>query len=102
MDWFLYDNSLHHERVNNKSIIYDLQFGFRQQYSTCHALINITENIRKALDDGSMVCGVFVDFLESLAVINFMYGINYNLIVSTTTTIGCYSICCQFTLCFFH
>ena len=39
---------------------------------------------------------------ESLVVINFMYGINYNLIMSTTTTIGRYSVCCQFTLCFFH
>ena len=97
MDWFLYDNSLRHERVNNKNM-YDLQFGFIQQYSTCHALINITENIRKALDDRFMVCGVFVD----LVVINFMYSINYNLIVSTTTTIGCYLIYCQFTSCFFH
>ena len=26
-----------------------------------HALINITENIRKALDDGNIGCGVFVD-----------------------------------------
>ena len=37
--------------VNNNDIIYNLQFGFRQQYSTFHALININENIRKALDD---------------------------------------------------
>ena len=42
--------------------IYNLQFGFRQQYSASHALTNITENIRKALDDGNIVCGVFVDF----------------------------------------
>ena len=47
--------------LNNKNIIYDLQFGFRQQYSTSHALINITEIIRKALDDGNIGCGVFVD-----------------------------------------
>ena len=47
--------------LNNKNIIYDLQFGFRQQYSTSHALINTTENIRKALDDGNISCGVFVD-----------------------------------------
>ena len=26
--------------LNNKNIICDLQFGFRQQYSTCHALFN--------------------------------------------------------------
>ena len=36
--------------LNNNNNIYNLQFGFRHQYSTSHALINITENIRKALD----------------------------------------------------
>ena len=35
----------------NNNVIYNLQFGFRQQYSTSHVLINLTENIRKALDD---------------------------------------------------
>ena len=30
--------------LDNKNIMYDLQFGFRQQYSTSHAFINITEN----------------------------------------------------------
>ena len=50
---------------NNKNIIYDLQFGFRQQYSTSHALINITENIRKTLDDGNIGCGVFVDLQKA-------------------------------------
>ena len=40
--------------LDYNSIINDLQFGFRQQYSTSHALINITENIRKALDDGNI------------------------------------------------
>ena len=34
--------------------------GFRQQYSTSHVLINITENIRKALADGNIGCAVFV------------------------------------------
>ena len=47
--------------LNNNNIIYNLQFGFRQQYSTSHALINITENIRKALKDGNIGSGVFVD-----------------------------------------
>ena len=47
--------------LNNNNIIYNLQFEFRQQHSTSHALINITENIRKALDDGNVGCGVFVD-----------------------------------------
>ena len=35
--------------LSNKKIIYDLQFGFRQQYFISYALINITENIKKLL-----------------------------------------------------
>ena len=44
----------------NNNIIYNLQFGFRQQYSISHVLINVTENIRKAFDDGNIGCGLFV------------------------------------------
>ena len=39
-----------------------LQFGFRWQYSASHALISITESIRKAHHDGNIGCGDFVDF----------------------------------------
>ena len=46
--------------LNSNKIIYNLQFGFTQQYSTSHASINITENIRKTLDVGNIACGVFV------------------------------------------
>ena len=45
--------------------IYKLQFGFRSKHSTNHALIEITESIRKALDDGKFACGVFVDFQKA-------------------------------------
>ena len=51
--------------LNNNNIVYNLKFGFRQQYSTSHALINITENIRKAPDDGNIDCGVFVDLQKA-------------------------------------
>ena len=51
--------------LNNNNLIYNLQFGFRQQYATSHALINITENIRKALDNGNVGCGVFVDLQKA-------------------------------------
>ena len=49
----------------NKNVIFNLQFGFRQQYPRSHALINITENIRKTLDDGNIGCGVFVDLQKA-------------------------------------
>ena len=51
--------------LNNNNIICNLQFGFRQQYSTSHVLVNITENIRKAFDDGNIACGVFVDLQKN-------------------------------------
>ena len=49
----------------NNNNIYSLQFGFRQQYSTSHVLIKITENIRKAPDDGNVDCGIFVDLQKA-------------------------------------
>ena len=50
--------------------IYSLQFGFRKKHSTNHTLINITENIRKALDDKKFACGVFVDLQKAFDTVN--------------------------------
>ena len=52
--------------LNNNNLIFNLQFGFRQQYSTSHALINIRENKRKALDDWNIGWGVFVDLQKTV------------------------------------
>ena len=54
-----------HTFLNKNNVIYNLQFGFRQQYSTSHVLINKTENIRKSLDDGNTGRGVFVDLQKA-------------------------------------
>ena len=51
--------------LSHSNIIYDLQFGFRQKFSTSHALINLTENIRQALDNGYIACGIFVDLQKA-------------------------------------
>ena len=48
-----------------KNLIYSLQFGFRQKYSTVHALISLTESIRKNLDYGQVSCGIFVDLKKA-------------------------------------
>ena len=42
-------------------MIYSKQFGFRSNHSCNHAILSLTEHIRKLLDDGQLVCGVFVD-----------------------------------------
>ena len=56
--------------LSNNKVIYNLQFGFRQQYSASHALINISKNIRKALDDGNIGCGVFVDLQKAFDIVD--------------------------------
>ena len=47
------------------SVIYYLQFVFRQKYSTSHALIHLTDKIREQLDSGNFTCGIFVDLQKA-------------------------------------
>ena len=42
-----------------------MQFGFRQKFSASHVLINLTENMRQALDEGYIGCGIFVDLQKA-------------------------------------
>ena len=51
--------------LNKNNVIHNLPFGFRQQYSTSHGLINTTDDIIKALDDGNICCRVFVDLQKA-------------------------------------
>ena len=58
-----------HERLyaflSKHKCIYDLQFGFRSQHSTNHALIDLTEDIRKAIDDNKFAVGIFIDLQKA-------------------------------------
>ena len=45
--------------------MYTNQFGFRNLRSTNHALITITEKIRKAINNGEITCGVFLDLQKT-------------------------------------
>ena len=50
--------------AENKSL-YKWQFGFRTKHNTNHALVQITESIRNALDNKKIACGVFVDLQKA-------------------------------------
>ena len=50
---------------SDNNLIYSLQFGFRQKYSTVHTLTSLTESIRKYLDEGNIGCGIFVDLQKA-------------------------------------
>ena len=60
---------LMHERLftflEKHKCIYDLQFGFRSGHSTTHALMDLTEDIRKAIDDNMFAVGVFIDLQKA-------------------------------------
>ena len=51
--------------LNDSNIIYPLQFGFQQKYSTSFALIYLTKIIKEALDQGKYGCGISVDLQKA-------------------------------------
>ena len=48
------------------NVIYSLQIGYRKNYSTTHALIDLTNLISESLDNGNFVCGIFVDLQKAI------------------------------------
>ncbi len=59
-----------HSFLEKENVIYKQQFGFRPKHSTTHALINITERIRRALDNSKFACGVFIDLQKAFDTVN--------------------------------
>jgi hypothetical protein len=55
---------------NKKDLFYKYQFGFRKNYSTTLALIEITDNFLKSIDNGLYTCGIFLDFSKAFDTVN--------------------------------
>ena len=55
------------------------EFGFRNEYSTNHALTSLTETIRKALDEDKFACGVFNDLQKAFGTVN--HGILFSKLI---------------------
>ena len=62
--------------LEENCFLYFLQFGFRKKHSTIHALIDITETIRKSLDEGKFACGIFIDLQKAFDTVNHDILIN--------------------------
>ena len=56
--------------LEDNNILFENQFGFRKQNSTLHALIQITEEIRKTIDSGRYGCGIFIDLRKAFDTVN--------------------------------
>ena len=51
--------------LSKHNCIYELQFGFRNGHSTNHALLDLTEDIRNALDNNIFAVGIFIDLQKA-------------------------------------
>ena len=56
--------------LEKNNILYNNQYGLRSGYSTDTALIYVTENILKALNEKRHVAGVFMDLAKAYDTIN--------------------------------
>ena len=55
--------------LEKNKCLFSKQFVFKNKHSTTHALIDLTETIRKVLDDDEFACGVFLDFKKAFDLI---------------------------------
>ena len=59
-----------HIRINEflekKTISHWKQFGFWKDFSTNHAILDLTQSMQKALDDGLVEFWIFIDFGKAL------------------------------------
>src|SRR6218665_303500 len=56
--------------VNKNSILADTQYGFRKNLSTEFALLDLTNQITKALDDRQITVGIFLDLSKAFDTVN--------------------------------
>ena len=56
--------------LEQHNVLYSFQFGFRSKNSTLHALISLTESIKKTIDNGMYGCGVFIDLQKAFDTVN--------------------------------
>ena len=56
--------------LNSFDLLYKYQFGFREKHGTNMALIVLVDEILKALDEGKIVLGVFLDLSEAFNIVD--------------------------------
>ena len=67
--------------LNKHNCIYNKQFGFRKNHSTVHALLDLTEEIRHALDNNLFAAGIFLDFQKAFVTVDHVIHINWSIMI---------------------
>ena len=56
--------------LKKHGILYKYQYGFRENHSTDHALIEIVDSIKFTIDDDKLAGGIFVDLTKAFDTVN--------------------------------
>ena len=56
--------------LEDNKCIYNLQFGFRKNHSTNHAILSIIENIQNAIKNNNFAIGIFIDLQKAFDTVN--------------------------------
>ncbi len=70
--------------LSRYNILYQCQYGFREGYSTNLALVEIMDQVHKALNDGNYVLGLYLDLSKAFDTVDhslllkrlYWYGIH--------------------------
>ena len=52
------------------NVLFENQFGFRENNSTSYALVEITEHIKESIDKGKFGCGIYIDLRKAFDTVN--------------------------------
>lgn len=56
--------------LSKHNLFYESQYGFREQRSTEHAILDIVNKIQSNMDKGMFSCGVFIDLQKAFDTVN--------------------------------
>ena len=51
--------------LDDKNILFQRQYGFREKHSTQHAILDIVNQIQTNMDDKLFTCGIFIDLKKA-------------------------------------
>ena len=62
-------NQLNHS-LEQENILFKHQFGFRKNYSTDQAILELTDNLKMKIDSNEAICSIFLDLSKAFDTVN--------------------------------